>query len=86
MKRRDVIVGSDVRLDLTAVLARERNYRPSPAEWPVAIFSTQAWRDYAKGPDLGWEALENWLICHIVKREAEALFRTDDLKDERPAP
>ena len=55
--RRSSIVGSDVRLDLTAVMARERNYQPSAAEWPVAIFATEAWREYGKGPDLGWGPL-----------------------------
>jgi thioesterase domain-containing protein len=52
-----ILVGSDIPLDLTAVLARERDYRPARAEWPVAIFSTKQWRDYAAGPDLGWEPL-----------------------------
>ena len=73
-RRRQIIVGSNVRLDLTAVLARERNYRPSPAGWPVAIFSTQAWRDYANGPDLGWKALLGDWTSHPVPGNHDSMI------------
>ena len=58
----DLTPGSDIPFDRTAVLARERRYRPARATWPVAIFSTTAWREFGRGPDLGWKPLlqEPW--------------------------
>ena len=55
--RRERVLGSDVRFDRAAVLARERNFHPCPTTWPTAILATNQWHAYGKGPDLGWAPL-----------------------------
>jgi thioesterase domain-containing protein/acyl carrier protein len=53
----EYVPGTDVPLDWSAAMERERSYAPRPAPGPVLILGTRVYRRVCGSPDLGWAPL-----------------------------